>query len=313
MTTPTTLRERLDDYLVMRRALGFQLEDVERQVGLFLSWLEARGQTQTFTIDDAVTWARLNPDAHPSWWATRLSLVRRFTAYLNANGVDVPVIPSGVLPARKPRAVPFIYSQDDLDALFAACDTEFADERIAATVRTVIGLLAATGLRIGEALSLRVDDIDQDRDALVIRAAKSAERLVPVHPSTMAALRQYIALPARAATSPDPHGPVFVTAKGTEYVYVSFFALFKRARKAAGIAPRGRARPRLHDLRHTFATAHMTAAYARRGDPDRVLSLLATWLGHSDAAHTYWYLTATGEFMARAAGMLEPVPEGDPS
>lgn len=313
--TPTapTLRERLSEYLVMRRALGFQLNDIERQVGLFCTWLEARGQTQTFTIDEAVIWARANPDAHPSWWATRLSLVRRFAAHLNANGVDVPTIPSGLLPAKKPRAVPFIYSQDDIDALLAACDTEFTDERVAVTVRTVIGLLAATGLRISEALALRVDDIDVDRDLLVIKAGKSAERLVPVHRSTTTALIEYLALPARTATRPDPHGPIFVSAKGTGYVYISFFALFKRARQAAGLNPRGRARPRLHDLRHTFATAHMTAAYTHGGDPDRVLSLLATWLGHSDAAHTYWYLTATGELMALAAGMLEPDSESEPS
>jgi site-specific recombinase XerC len=125
---PTTLRERLDEYLVMRRALGFQLNDVERQVGLFCAWLETRGQTKTFTIDEAVTWARLNPDAHPSWWATRLSLLRRFAAYLNANGVDVPVIPGGLLSARKPRAVPFIYSQDDLNALLAACGQVFSPD-----------------------------------------------------------------------------------------------------------------------------------------------------------------------------------------
>lgn len=109
----TTLRERLEQYLAMRRSLGSQLDDLERQVGLFCTWLEARGQAQTFTIDDAVTWARLNPDAHPSWWGTRLSLVRRFAAYLNANGVDVPIIPKGLLPASKPRAVPFIYTQED--------------------------------------------------------------------------------------------------------------------------------------------------------------------------------------------------------
>jgi integrase len=315
MTTPPTptLRNQLDGYLLMRRALGFQLNDVERQVGLFCSWLQARGQTQTFTIDEAVMWARLNPDAHPSWWATRLSLVRRFAAYLNANGVEVPVIPNGLLPARKPRAVPFIYSQDDLDALLVACDQVFSDERIASTVRTVIGLLAATGLRIGEALNLRVDDIDFDNGVLVIREAKSAERLVPIHPSTATALEQYLALPARVATHPDPHGPVFVTAKGTGYVYVTFQSRFKRVREAAGLVPRGKARPRLHDLRHTFATAHMTAAYTHGGDADRVLSLLATWLGHSDAAHTYWYLTATGELMARAASRLEPNAQGERS
>jgi integrase len=313
--TPT-LRDRLDEYLVMRRALGFQLNDVERQVGLFCTWLEARGQTTTFTVDEAVAWARLNPDAHPSWWSTRLSLVRRFAGYLNANDVDVPVIPAGLLPARKPRAVPFIYSQDDLDALLGACGRVFSDERIAATMRIVVGLLAATGLRIGEALNLRVGDIDQVNDLLVIKAAKSGERLVPIHPTTTTALIDYIALPERAATHPDPDGPVFVTAKGTGYVYVSFQAMFRRVREAAGLTPRGRARPRLHDLRHTFATAHMTAAYAHDGDPDRVLSLLATWLGHSDAAHTYWYLSATGELMALAAGRLETntgTNNGEPS
>jgi integrase len=313
--TPT-LRARLDEYLVMRRALGFQLDDVERQVGLFCTWLEARGQTTTFTVDEAVAWARLNPDAHPSWWSTRLSLVRRFAGYLNASNVDVPVIPAGLLQARKPRAVPFIYSQDDLDALLGACGRVFSDERIAATMRTAVGLLAATGLRIGEALNLRVGDIDQVNDLLVIKAAKSGERLVPIHPTTTAALIDYIALPERAATHPDPDGPVFVTANGTGYVYVSFQGMFRRVREAAGLTPRGRARPRLHDLRHTFATAHMTAAYAHDGDPDRVLSLLATWLGHSDAAHTYWYLSATGELMALAAVRLEPntgTDHGEPS
>lgn len=306
------LRDHLKEYLVLRRALGFQLNDIERQVGLFCTWLEDKGQTATFTIDDAVTWARLNPDAHPSWWATRLSLVRRFAAHLNANGIDVPVIPGGLLPAKKPRAVPYIYSQDDIDALLEACVIEFPDERVAQTVRTVIGLLAATGLRISEALNLRIDDINQDNDVLVIKAAKSDERLVPVHASTTTALRQYIDLPTRTATSPDPHGPVFVTANGTGYRYVSFFPLFKRVRERAGLTPRGRARPRLHDLRHTFATAHMTASYAHGNDPERILSLLATWLGHSDAAHTYWYLSATSELMALAADMLDPTPtEGE--
>ncbi|WP_158726872.1 tyrosine-type recombinase/integrase [Tomitella fengzijianii] len=309
----TTLRQHLGRYLALRRDLGFQLDDVERQVGLFCTWLEARGQVDTFTIEDAVTWARANPEARPSWWATRLSLVRRFAAHLHANGVDVPVIPSGLLPARKPRAVPFIYSQDDVDALLVACEAEFTDERIAATVRTVIGLLACTGLRIGEALALGVDDVDLDNHVLVVQAGKSAQRLVPVHPSTITALEDYLALPARVATNPDPHGPVFVTAKGTGYVYVSFYALFKRAREAAGLLPRGRARPRLHDLRHTFATAHMTAAYAHGHDPERVLSLLATLLGHSDAAHTYWYLTSTADLMALAAGRLEPADESETS
>lgn len=309
----TTLRERLDDYIGMRRSLGFQLNELERQVGQFCVWLQDRDQTQSFSIDDAVTWARLNPEAHPSWWATRLSLVRTFAAYLNANGVDVPIIPSGLLPATKPRAVPFIYSKDDIDALIAACGTYLTDERISATVRTIIGLLIATGIRISEALNLRVDDIDEGNHVLVIRAGKSDERVVPVHVSTITALKNYLDLPARIATRPDPHGPVFVSAKGTAYAYVSIQSLFQRVREAAGLTARGRARPRLHDLRHTFATAHMTAAYVHAGDPDRVLTLLASWLGHSSPAHTYWYISATGELMAQAASRLEPPRQGAPS
>ena len=301
-----TLREQLDEYLAMRRALGFRLTELERQVGLFCTWLEARGQVRTFTIDDAVTWARLNPDAHRSWWATRLSLVRQFAAYLNATGVDVPVIPTGLLTAKKSRAVPYIYSQEDLDALLNSCSEEFTHERVAQTVRVVIGLLACTGMRIGEALNLRVDDFDQINAVLVIKAGKSDERLVPVHSSTMQVLTQYIALPARAATHPDPHGAIFVSSKGTAYCYVSFFSLFKRVREAAGLKPRGRARPRIHDLRHSYATLQMTTAYDNGGDPERVLSLLSTYLGHSDAAHTYWYLSATSELMALAASKLDP-------
>src|SRR5699024_8088158 len=196
--------------------------------------------------------------------------------------------------------------------LIAACEVEFTDERIIHTVRTVIGLLAATGLRISEALNLTVDDIDVANDVLRIAAGKSPERLVPIHPTTTSALTNYVTLPARAATQPDPHGPVFVTAKGTAYAYISFFALYKRVRTTAGLTARGKARPRLHDLRHTFATAHMTAAYTSDGNPERTLTLLTTWLGHSDAAHTYWYLSATGELMGRAAGMLESRTQGEP-
>lgn len=309
----STLREHLDEYLLLRRGLGFQLNDIERQVGLFLTWLDGQGQDQTFTIEQAVAWARLNPDAHSSWWATRLSLVRRFAAYLHAGGVDVPIIPSGLLTAKKPRAVPYIYSQDDVDALMAACHTEFVSTRVAETVRTIIGLLTVTGLRISEALDLRVDDIDASNHVLRVNAGKSPERLLPIHPTTTTALTDYLALPQRLATNPDPHGPVFVSAKGTAYVYVSFFALYKRVRTAAGLTPRGRARPRIHDLRHTAATGLMSAAYANGDDPERRLSLLSTWLGHSAPSHTYWYLTATGELLSLAAGMLETHHAGESS
>lgn len=301
----STLREELDAYLVLRRSLGYQLVELERQVGLFITWLEAKGQEQTFTVEDVLVWARLNPEAHPSWWATRLSLVRQFSAYLHANGAPVPVIPTGLLQAKNPRAVPYIYSQQDLDAMLAACSEVFSDQLTERNVYLIIGLLAATGLRVGEALNLLVDDIKVADQVLVVNPGKSEQRLVPIDHSTVAQLQAYLALPARRATQPDPHGPVFVSSKGTGLSYNAFYPRFKRVREAAGLKPRGRARPRIHDLRHSFATLHLCAAYAHEGDPERVLTLLATYLGHSDPAHTYWYLSATSELMSQAAKMLD--------
>lgn len=149
----TTLEEHLVEYLSMRRALGYDLSTLEHRVGQFLSWLTANGK-ETFTTADAVTWARLPADADPRWWGMRLGPVRTFATYLAANGVDVQVPPAGILPAGPRRAAPFIYTQDDLDALLGACGQVFTRPLPAATMHTLIGLLAATGLRIGEALRL---------------------------------------------------------------------------------------------------------------------------------------------------------------
>jgi integrase len=173
-------------------------------------------------------------------------------------------------------------------------------------MRTLIGLLAATGIRIGEALRLTPADFDTGSGVLLIHASKSATRLVPVHPTTIDQILAYRDLPARTRTRPDPEGPLFVSSRGTGYERSTIEGYFARMVAAAGLTPRGRARPRVHDLRHTFATAHMTAAYQAGADPQRTLKLLATWLGHTSAAHTYWYLTATPDLMALAADRLEP-------
>lgn len=298
-----TLRERLDEYLVLRRSLGFQLDKLERLVGGFCDWLISQGKT-TFTTADAVAWARSPADADPSWWGMRLGAIRTFAAFLHATGVDVEVPPRGMLPARSRRAVPFIYSQADLDALLAACPQVFTRGFVDDTMRTLIGLLAATGIRIGEALRLTPADIDPVSAVLLIRNSKNASRLVPVHQTTIDRLESYRDLPARMATRTDPDGPLFASSRGNGYHRSTVEGYFTRLVAAAGLMPRGRARPRLHDLRHTFATAHMAVAYRTGADPQRILTLLATWLGHTSTAHTYWYLTATPDLMALAADRL---------
>ncbi|USQ76099.1 tyrosine-type recombinase/integrase [Ornithinimicrobium cryptoxanthini] len=304
----STLQEHLTEYLAMRRALGYDLSVLEHRVGQFLSWLTAQGK-ETFTTADAVTWARLPADADPRWWGMRLGAVRTFAKYLDAIGVDVQVPPRGVLPAGPRRAAPFIYTQADLDALLDTCPQVFTRQLQAATMRTVIALLAATGMRIGEALRLTPADIDTATGVLTIRASKRKDRLVPVHPTTLEALKTYGRLPARSATRPATDAPLLVSSRGTGYHRSTIEAYFARVVTTAGLLPRGAARPRLHDLRHTFATGHMAAAYADGGDPQRTLTLLATWLGHTSTTHTYWYLSATPELMFLAATRLNQPKE----
>lgn len=305
----STLEEHLAQYLSMRRALGYDLNKLEYLAGQFATWLAGQGK-ETFTTADAITWACLPTDADPRWWGMRLGAVRTFATYLDAIGVDVQVPPPGILPAGPRRAAPFIYTQADLDALLDACGQVFTRPLLAATMRTVIGLLAATGMRIGEALRVATDDIDTTTGVLLIRASKRKDRLVPLHPSTLTELRAYRDLPARTATRPATHGPLLVNSRGTGYHRSTIEYHYARVVTAAGLQPRGAARPRLHDLRHTFATAHMAAAYRSGGDPQRTLTLLATWLGHTSTAHTYWYLSATPELMALAATRLDQPREG---
>jgi integrase len=300
------LSEELDAYLAARRSLGYKLTASEYLLGRFCGWLAARGKLDSFTIDDAVAWAREPASAQPVWWSQRLTVLRPFAAYLNACGADVPVIPRALLPKVTTRATPFIYSQADLDALLGACPAVFTNVRIAATMRVIIGLLAVTGIRIGEAVHLKVPDFDAGNDVILVRGRKTPlDRLVPVDPTTTAELAGYLAMPERLATRPDPAGPVFVNYMGTGFGIEMIEQYFKRLTRAAGLEPRGRARPRLHDLRHSFATAQMAAAYRNAGDPQRTLSLLATWLGHTHVADTYWYLTASPQLMALAAGRLD--------
>jgi len=309
----STLRESLDEYLAMRRALGFQLDKLEYLAGGFVDWLATRGQTGSFTIADAVAWARLPHQAAPVWWGIRLGAVRTFAAYQHARDSAVPVIPARLLPATSNRAEPYIYSQQDLDALLAACPRAFRHGFLADTMHAIVGLLAATGMRIGEALRLAVPDITPDTDSggglLLIRASKhGADRLLPLDSSAITALAAYRDLPARRHARPAPDGPLFVTRDGTGYHRSTIELYFQRLARAAELQPRGRATPRLHSLRHSFATAHIAAAYRAGADAQRTLTLLATWLGHTGPAHTYWYVSATPELMALAAGRLAARP-----
>lgn len=302
------LRDDVEGYLAQRRGRGFTLKPAEQLLRQFCWWLETQGKTETFTVDDAVEWACDRPGAAPVWWSQRLTAVRPFAAWRHARDGVGPVIPAGLLPARTTRRDPFIYSQADVDHLLVACPLFFASPLVAATMSTLIGLLAATGLRTGEAVGLRITDLDVTGNVLTARGRKTPlDRLVPVDPSTTTALLDYLNLPARRATNPTPTGPIFVTSHGRACSVDLIDQHFRALVDALELTPPGQRRPRLHDLRHTFATGHMVAAYSREDrDPARTLTVLATWLGHTAPEHTYWYLSAVPELLAAAASRLEP-------
>lgn len=302
-----SLHDDLDAYLTARRQLGFQLKTTEYLLRGFCDWLTEHDRTEVFTIDEAVRWATQPRDARPVWWSQRLTAVRPFAAYLNAAGSQTPIIPKGLLPTRTTRCAPYIYSQCDLDRLLEGCSSFFTTVRVAETMRTIIGLLAATGLRIGEATRLRIPDLDTDRNVLTVYGTKAPlDRLVPLHPSTTAALLGYLNLPERLATHPASDGPIFVNAAGAGFVIETIEQHFRALVDSLHLGAPGRRRPRLHDLRHTFATGHMVAAYTHRENPARTLGLLSTWLGHTSIENTYWYLSAVPELLAAAAQRLEP-------
>jgi integrase len=299
----TQLRDALDEYLALRRGLGFKLVTAEYALRSFVAELEASGH-DTVTTAAAVAWATKNQAAQPWWWAQRLGFVRGFARYLHALDPAHEVPPRGMLRATPPRGVRHVFSEADVAALMDAAGG-LDHELEACTYRTLIGLLSVTGMRVGEAIGLDRGDVDLDGGRLVVRHAKfDKHRQVLVHPSTAAALGAYST--RRDKLVPAAGGPAFfVSRSGARLGYRRVHETFARLLAATGLEARPRRRARLHDLRHSFAVATVAEWHRQGHDVEQRLPVLATWLGHADPAHTYWYLSATPELMHQAARRLE--------
>jgi integrase len=301
----TGLRGALDDYLALRRALGFKLERPGQLLADFTGYLEAAG-APTVTTELALAWATAPAGADPSWWRGRLAAIRPFARYLAAliPGTEVP--PAGLLPGPvSRRAAPYLYSPAEITALMTAAAAIRTPLR-AATYQTLIGLLAVTGMRAGEAIRLDQPDADLRAGLLTIRESKFGKsRQLPLHATTAAALAGYAAL--RDRHHPCPATPAFfVSLTGTRLIYKNVHYTFHRLTQALGLAPRSpQCRPRIHDLRHSFAVASLLGWHRDGGDVAARLPLLSAWLGHADPGSTYWYLTGTPELLALAGQRLE--------
>lgn len=297
------LRNALAEYLTIRRSLGYQLYNQELLLNDFLAFLEQAG-ADTVTIELAVRWARQPKDAKPIWWARRLGTVRGFARYVATTVPRTEVPPRDLLPARALRLAPYIYSPAETQALMDAAGALRPPLR-GATHRTLIGMLAATGLRLGEALGLERQDVDLDDGVLRVHGKDAKWREVPLHPTTTHALSDYARL--RDQHWPQPKTPgFFVCSTGERLQKWVVHKTFPQLIRQVGLKGRGqRARPRPHDFRHAYAVCTLLDWYRDGEDVDAKLPLLCSMLGHSKPEHTYWYLQAVPELVELVAARLD--------
>jgi len=305
----TTLEQHAADYLWIRRALGFKLERAEKLLAQYLAYLKATGQDQV-TVENALDWAALpTAGSRGSWWAFRLSTVRCFATYLHAIDPVHEVPPPDALPRQIRRAVPYLYTEQEIWALMAATDRLRGQLR-RATYRTLFGLLAVTGMRVGEAIRLDRPDLDLTAGVVTVRDSKFGKsRELPLHPTTVTALRKYLRI-RDTHQHADVSDALLISPAGTRLIYCNVHATFRQLRADARLRPRSSAcRPRIHDLRHRFAVQTLLDWYRDGVEVQPRLPLLSTYMGHTHPRHTFWYLQAAPELMAIAGRRLEAAQE----
>ena len=296
-----SLRTHLQQYLQLRRRLGFRLYRPGRLLPQFVRF--ARQQKASFiTTKLALRWATQPVHCHPTWWTARLGIVRQFAHYLSAEDARTEIPPHGLLPHRYRRKSPYLYTDQEVHDLIAAAQQLPSPPPLRGpTYATLFGLLAATGMRVGEALGLDRADVDLEQALLTVRHTKGNQpRLVPLHPSTNRALRRYACL--RDCLYPRPQSPrFFLSERGTALTYGTVRQWFIKISRQIGLRqPSDRHGPRLHDLRHRFSIRTLVHWYGTGQDVEAHMPELATYLGHRHVNDTYWYVSATPELLQLA-------------
>ncbi len=313
----TSLGEALDTYLALRRRLGTRLREPALYLRRFVAYLQQQGAA-VITTELALRWATAPAHASPATWAQRLGDVRRFAAWLSATDPRTEVPPLGLLTGRYRRCPPYLYTQEEIARLVqqASCLPSPGGLR-GRTYATLFGLLAATGLRVSEALALDRQDVDLVCGLLTVRHTKFGKsRIVPLHRSTSQALRRYAR--QRDRLLPQPSSPAFLLSeRGSRLTDCSARYNFAVVSRAVGLRPatlggrHGRG-PRLHDLRHGLAVQTLVRWYREGRDVERELPKLSTYLGHAHVADTYWYLQGVPELLQLATDRLRREPGEGP-
>ena len=305
------MRKAVKGYLKLRRSLGYKLRDHEVGLTNFVSFLE-RKRARHITTAIALKWATQHRGQKPAEWAKRLRFVRGFAQYFSAIDRSTEIPPPDTLPYRPSRAHPYLYSdQEILRLLKAATQIPSRNGLRPWTYYCLFGLLAVTGMRISEVLSLKCRDVDLAAGLLTIRHTKFGKsRLVPMHPSTRQTLVAYAH--RRDCLFPAVGNSSFLVSDyGRPLEASAVRRIFYRLSRLIGLRGQSASHgPRLHDFRHRFAVEALLNWYHRGEDVERRLPILSTYLGHAHVTDTYWYLSACPELMNLATQRLEKRWEG---
>jgi len=300
----TALAAHLDDYLQLRRTLGHKLADAHRLLPRFVTYLDERN-AEFVTIDAALGWAlEREMPAGSVVPADRMMLVRGFARYLSGIDPRTEVPPAGTIPHPKRWRRPFIYTDNDVLAMIEQAHAVISQPLRSATYQTLIGLLATTGLRIGEALRLDRRDLDTSEGVLRIRESKFGKsRLVPLDPSAVDTLERYDHTRQRLLPNPSTES-LFVSLRGTRVIYETVWPAHRKLCEHAGVGAGSTVTPRIHDHRHSFAVKTLLGWYQDGVDVPPRIAWLSTYLGHREPRYTYHYLSAAPDLLAHAARLL---------
>lgn len=301
----TALADAAADYLALRRRLGHDLADAHRLLPRFVAYLDSIDE-DTVTIAAAITWS-MAPEVDPasSVWPRRMIVARGFARHMTGIDPATEVPPVGLIPSRQRWRPPFLFTGDQVEQLVAAASSAVRWRLPAATHSTLLGLLAVTGMRVGEALKLDDGDIDWIDGVLHVRESKFGKsRLVPLDQTTVDALRAFVTTRDGLIERQVP--AVFVSIRGNRLIYACVQETFRRLCDTTRIGVEAANRPRIHDLRHSFAVNTLIGWHRDGENVDARLPALSTYLGHRDPRSTYWYLSAAPELLALAARRIEP-------
>ena len=301
----TELSLALEKFVTMRMSLGRISKQDVRILRNFVRFMQQAGLT-VVSSDAFLAWRQSSAGASGITWSIRLGLVRRFAEWLVAHGESHSVPPKGLIPRKYQRPRPYIYSQEEIRRLVIACQHIRSQRGVMSLVMPVfIGLIAATGMRISEAIALNIDDVKLEVAAVVVQRGKRLrERVLPLSPSMFKALEAYTSERLRLFGRED--AALFVGETGGRLAFARASQKFAEASVAIGIREPQRMRertgrgPRIHDFRHTFAVQTMLDWYARGESPRENITKLIHYLGHSNPASTYWYIEAVPELLEAA-------------